>query len=228
MDKKLDVVIGLPSHDGTYHFQMWNCYEYLVDHSTKNGLAVGRSKMVGSLLPNMRCYLADQALERQAGYLLFIDADMVFPRDGLIRLIDHGVDIVSGLYFKKKFPHNPVASIADEAGKLLPISEWPQDELIDNIDACGSGFLLIKTDVLRKLSKPWFFFYECETANELMHGEDFGFCKKAKEAGYLIHLDTGLLLRHIGPAEFGLEHYIMARDMQEKSKIIHPASAMEN
>ena len=218
MPDKPDVLIGLPTFDGSYYFKMWGCYEQLVTHSQEQGLKIMRSKNRGSLVANARCILAERAVELDAKHLLFIDADMVFPPDGLCRLLKHDVDIVSGMYFKKSYPFNPVAGMRDENGKMLTISEWGEG-LVDNIEGTGAGFLLIKTDVFRALEKPWFWHPVDPLNQQQQHGEDYGFCQKALEAGHKIHLDTSLQLLHTGHYDYGLRNYQAAmRNEAQKSQ----------
>ena len=65
---------------------------------------------VGSLVYVARENLAGGAIEMGADYVLWLDSDMVFNPDTLVRLLadkDKG-DIVSGLYYRRVSPFTPV------------------------------------------------------------------------------------------------------------------------
>ena len=57
--------------------------------------------------------------------------------------------------------------------------------------AVGGAGLLIKKHVLEAIGDPYF-----ETYGK--QNEDLEFCRKIRNAGYKIHVDTGCLLGHIG------------------------------
>ena len=55
----------------------------------------------GSLVYNARQACMNYALEKDAD-LLFIDSDIMYPIEGIQRLIDHNADILSGLYWDRR------------------------------------------------------------------------------------------------------------------------------
>ena len=59
---------------------------------------------------------------------------------------------------------------------------------------------MIKTDVLRKTPKPWFFGME-------QTGEDVAFCTKAKKHGATVWMDTSIKLGHLGASIVVTEEY---------------------
>ena len=65
---------------------------------------------IGSLVYTSRNNLAAIAIEQGADYIFWLDSDMMFAPDTLVRMFDdlkHG-DIVSGLYFRRVAPFTPV------------------------------------------------------------------------------------------------------------------------
>jgi GT2 family glycosyltransferase len=73
-------------------------------------------------------------------------------------------------------------------------------ELIE-VDAVGTGIMLIRKKVFKELPEPWFYF-----KNDF--SEDIMFCKEAKKAGYKIYVDTTLSVGHVGDSIFKLEDKI--------------------
>jgi len=146
----------------------------------------------------------ENALETGAEWLLFLDSDVVPPRDVFQQLRARGVDVVSGLYYvdTPERPH-PAMWRLDEEDSPSPV---PADRKgVYNVDAVGLGCLLVRRTVLESVDRPWFRWtrgYEdhpCDLQHEGERpgvSEDFFFCHKLKEAGYGIYLDTTVECLH--------------------------------
>lgn len=217
-ERQIDVVIGLPTHDGTFKHETLRCLNQLIAHSEKEGVACLRCEQIGAMLALNRQNCVDVAFAYEAKYLLFIDSDMVFQPDALIRLMTHDVDIVSGLYFQRMPPYNPHAYMEVKRNVLAPIDIWPKDELVDNLDSVGAGFLLIKTKILKGIGRPHFQFWNLPDGTP-SGGEDSFFCDKARAKGHKIHLDTGLLLGHVTNYIVGPRDYYMHQEQKRLEKI---------
>ena len=215
-ERPIDVVIGLPTHDGTFKPDMLKCYNALRVYSEKAGVACQHCERRGPHLPLNRQDCVDVAMAYESKYLLFIDSDMVFPEDALERLMAHDVDIVSGLYFQKMRPFNPHAYILHR-DVLVPIDIIPPNSLQDNLDSVGAGFLLIKTKILKGISRPHFQFWNLPDGSP-GGGEDSFFCDKARGRGHKIHLDTGLILGHINDQIIGPTEYLRYQEEKRIAK----------
>lgn len=224
-ERQIDVVIGLPTHDGTFKPEMMGCYNPMVAYSEKEGVACLRCEQRGANLPQNRQNCVEVTFAYDAKYLLFIDSDTVFPEDALVRLMKHDVDIVSGLYFQRLRPYNPHAYILHR-DILVPIDVWPKDELVDNLDSVGAGFLLIKTKTLKGIGRPHFQFWNLPDGSP-SGGEDSFFCDKARGKGHKIHLDTGLLLGHVTNYIIGPRDYYMFQEQKRIAKAQDAHAAAE-
>jgi len=134
------------------------------------------------------------ALKQNASHVMFIDADMVFPEDGLLRLIAHDKDIVGATYNRRVRPYSTLGEWEPGPPKgLLRASKVP------------TGFLLIKTSVFGKMQLPWFFEghgseYRSE-GNPTGHvSDDYVFCTRAVNDGFQPYIDFDLSFEigHIG------------------------------
>jgi hypothetical protein len=132
-------------------------------------------------------------------YLFMVDDDMICPVDLFERLYKHNVDIVAPLAFGRYPPHKPVIyrlksgyDVMEKKNYYInyPVLDYPKNTLVE-CDAVGFGAVLIKTDVLKKLPKPWFMV----TSGA---GEDIHFCHTAGKAGFKIYADTATKLGHLG------------------------------
>jgi GT2 family glycosyltransferase len=150
--------------------------------------------------------LGEQALKWNATHVLFIDDDMVFQADAAQRLIDADKDIICGLAYQRRPKFLPCiyTIVENENGsKQMMAIEGAANHGLVEIDACGSAFILIKTEVLKKLKFPWYTWGDktlgvCEDIGGV--GEDIGFCLKAKKEGFKVWCDTDLTIKHLGDA----------------------------
>ena len=135
-------------------------------------------------------------------YLFSVDSDMKFTPDTLVKLLNHDKDIVSGLYIQRNQNHILEVYKANDSGGNTNI---PYDEIKDKglveIEACGFGCVLIKSEVLRKIGYPQFV-YKSAIDHKDTISEDIYFSRKAKENGFKIFADTSILCDHIGSTTY--------------------------
>jgi GT2 family glycosyltransferase len=147
---------------------------------------------VGSLVYASRDYLSTLAIMTQSDYILWLDSDMVFGRSLLVDLLASidGKDFVSGLYFRRKPPYNPVLykTVGEKSEEYL---DYP-DGLFE-IDACGFGAVLMKTEMMKDIIEKEHHAF----APILGYGEDISFCIRAKRCGYQLWCDSRVKLGHI-------------------------------
>lgn len=149
---------------------------------------VRESYIKGTLIAKQRNELVKGM---KGDWLLFIDSDMTFPADALLRLLDHNLDIVGGLCFKRVPEYNPtIYQKVPGQFKWNWIQDYPRESLFE-VDGTGSAFLLIKKKVFDAIPYPWY-----EYNGEV--SEDLYFCHKAKQAGFKIHIDSSVKIGHLG------------------------------
>lgn len=164
------------------------------------------SFIIGSLIYDSRNKLVKQALAAEADVIVFFDSDMVFSSDTLERLVKHiedGKQVVSGLYFKRRPPYTPVLYKSLEAnGKAEDFVDYPVNSVF-KVEGCGFGCVAITTEALYKMAlccNNWF--------EPLEHyGEDLSFCYRAKQCGIEIYCDSSIKLGHVGHAVITEEAY---------------------
>lgn len=168
-----------------------------------------------SILPAGRQRLAEIALKENIDYILWVDSDMRFPKDALHRLLKHDKDIVGCNYSTRK----QYAMLRPTAFKELPDGEpvlchtRPDSAGLEEVAGCGMGFMLMKTEILRKIPKPWFMFMY-STVNEMFHGEDLFFLQRAAvHANAKVYIDHDLskLIGHTGQFVYTLDHVEVVR-----------------
>ena len=138
--------------------------------------------------------IAKEAIKQNCSHVLFIDADMYFHPEVVDILLKRDKDIIGVATNYRSLPLTTTVKVADTEGNLVG-KEYP-DKLF-TCYAVGTGFMLIKTSVFKKIPHPWFFLESDEEGN-MKTGEDVWFCKKAREMGYEIWCDPTVVVKHIG------------------------------
>ena len=153
----------------------------------------------GSLVYDSRDAIAQYAVDNGYDYVLYVDSDMVFNKDDVMRLLAHDVGICSGLYIRRDGTNENVAY-----SKIITRRRFPYraPELITDkstsgyspVSACGFGFCLIKTSVLKCMLKHHKSLFEPKWGV----GEDIAFCIRARRLGYKTFIDRDVKLGHVG------------------------------
>ncbi len=149
-----------------------------------------------------RNQIVEHALEVGYDYIMWIDSDMILPKDTLMKLLSHDKDIVSGVYTHKLIGGKDAVAKRykkdeEDIYEDIPLKEITAKEQLIEIDGVGFGCVLTKVDVFRNIEKPYFVY-------KPDFGEDIYFCRKAQEKGYKIFLDTSILCGHIGTVNFNI------------------------
>lgn len=154
--------------------------------------------MVGTFVHQAReKLLTDLTSIWGATHILWLDADMVFPKDAGLRLLSHVLErdidvmprnVVAANYATRVHPSRPTAS---KDGQRIPSFNKSGLESVDHV---GMGVFLMATAVVRDLPKPRFW-YSTETETE-----DVYFCNLLRKAGHEIWIDHDLSkeVGHIG------------------------------
>jgi len=196
-EKEKRVMIGIPTLFPYVHTNFWKSWMKL---AKPNGHLV--MVATGSITSVARNKIVEHARFHKCSHVMFLDSDMTFPQDAIQKLMSHDKDIVCGLYFQRDHPHLP-AAIIGETGRIS--KDDISSRRLKEIDAAGTGCMLIKTDVFDKIGYPWFDYqvYDGYT----YYTEDVIFCRKAKKLGYRLFVDTSIRCGHIIDYELSESDY---------------------
>lgn len=203
MERESKILIAIPSTD-YMHVLTVRCLLDLLRRE-QDEIQI----LTGSLVYNSRTHLVNYALQNGFSHIMWIDSDMAFPPDTLLRLFKHDLDIVTAICYGRTQDHSPCAYMSVSKGdkthsgiiKPIEISDT-MPELIE-VDGCGSAMMLVKTDVYVKIGKRFHEWYE----PKWNLGEDLAFTERAKACGYKIWCDTTLNIGHIGTAVYRKDDY---------------------
>lgn len=225
------MVIGTPCYGGQITVSNFTSALRLRDYCGRNGIRMSFAMPWGdALVTRARQTIAAFFLEDpSATHLLYIDADISYQVDQVIRLLKFNKDVCAGLYPLKRYDWERVKKNAlagaenlESAGLSYVIHLKENYQTIDGfsrVDAAGTGFLLVKRTVFEAMAKRYpelkykvpgpqgekdhYAFFNClidEKGDYL--SEDYSFCKRWTDMGGEIWADFQSRLNHTGPEMF--------------------------
>lgn len=205
------IAIAIPTHDmvpALFMYDVAALAAYTVAAMPED-VPFGITMVSGTYVHAARQELADLALADGATHVLWLDSDMRFPRDSLVRLLKHNKPIVGINYAKRGVPSDFVAikEVGMPGEKLITGEDSTG---LEEVEALGFGCVLMKTEVLRYLPDPkitpWF--QNEHLGDGRWMGEDVFFCRLLREArvSLLVDHDLSKACAHIGQFEYRCEH----------------------
>jgi len=200
-DGKIKVLIGIPTGEYGRRADFADYKDLLIK---PDGTIISSSH--GQSPARNRNIIIRQALEHDCTHILFLDDDMGFEPDLLMRLLAHDKDMVTGLYLMRNFPHYPI--IFDEAytdGRCRFSFLRPGRQGLEEIVNAGFGCVLIKTEVFKGMASRGQTFKTVEgndlwlTLGELEKDhwcDDISFFLRARRAGYKLYVDLEARCQH--------------------------------
>lgn len=165
------------------------------------------------LLSKMRNRVVKAFLDNtDSDWLLLIDVDEQLTTEAFDLLVNAAHDkerpVVSGLVFaafdahKHLYPKPVPAIFQDVPEGFLPLFNYDRNSLFQ-IDACGTGCVLIHRSVLEKMrehadpnqGKDWCWFWDGPIEGNWI-SEDLLFSRRIRQLGFPIYVHTGAVLPH--------------------------------
>ena len=176
------------------------------------------SNVSGGGIHKARNNLAWEYLTKtDAPYYLSVDTDVSFIPDHVSALVEdlekYNIGVCGAPYCHKK------SKLEWSARALEGVLPDPETHL-QELNACGTGFLMVKREVFEKIRKEhpelahqedwaegrgaekWDFFSEGVVTDPIYYpvptflSEDFYFCKRCRDAGYKVYIDTRFHVMH--------------------------------
>lgn len=137
--------------------------------------------------------LVETALRMGAAGIMWVDSDMRFPSDALLRLMGHDKDIVGAMYRERDMPFRFHGCFLDGDDNRA----W--DTGLQPAALLPGGMILVKRGVYEQLPRPWY------KLDEEGARDDYYFCKTALSAGLSIWCDMDLTreVKHRGEQDVG-------------------------
>lgn len=163
-----------------------------------------------SAIADCRGVIASNFYKSDCDELVFIDNDVCWGAGSLLKLIDHPVDLVAGIYPHRSDPIQYTARWDQSKPEL-----WadPETGLLE-VECVPTGFLKISRECIRKMigAHPQTWAHEKGVNNEfwplfepflearkkLRYGEDYSFCMRWRELGGKVWIDPEIGMGHAG------------------------------
>lgn len=189
----MKIAIGIPSGD-MVHADFAVSLACMVSFALSKGVqVVGIINEKASIIEKARHTIVEQAMTMGADAIFFLDTDMVFPPDTLVRLLEADKAIIGCNYSTRRQPYQ--MTCRNEQREYVD----PLDRGVRAVGFIATGCLLINLDIFRKLGKPYFE-VKWNAARGWFDGEDYVFCQKARDKGCSVFCDFDLSreIQHIG------------------------------
>lgn len=205
------VMIATPAYSGNVTIPYALSFAETVQALTAHGIEVQPLIVTsGSLLVAERNRLAQAFWESECTHLLCIDGDLGWPAQAVLAMLDAKKEFVAGVYpargDQKCFLFRPVTN---EDGTIV------NDNHLLKMQYIPAGFMLISRSVFAKMRdkypelyyepkdkrnnpEPGYCFFDTEVFEGEFWGEDFVFCRRAREAGVEIWVDPLIQFDHAG------------------------------
>lgn len=218
MDKKRIISVCVPARDevhSDFAFDLVNAVAFHVANHPNDAVNVNISK--GTLLVSQRSELVMSAMENNADVVLFIDSDMRFPQDTIKQLLDRDLLVVAANCPRRRMPVGPTAANYDpETQRKVPVYTGEHDTGVEQVDAVGTGVMMVDTNVFRAIEMPWFA-TPWDVAAKGYMGEDIYFCKLLRDNQIPLYIDHDLSKKigHIGTWEYKHDHTWAIRPQED-------------
>ncbi len=133
--------------------------------------------------------------------ILWIDSDITFTPDDVLKAYRSEYDIVSGAYM---LSNGEVMAYEETMGTPFKYQDIKDATEPIKIQGAGMGFMAVKKGVFETMDRPWFQAATIEKdlndgrgpVQIQMAGEDLSFCHRAIQNGFEIWLDPTIRLIH--------------------------------
>lgn len=221
------IMVAIPTYTGTIHAETAQAlFAELCEALMKKYHLQVRFHPGNAIISRARNYMISCFLESNADYIVFVDHDVFWQSGDLIKLADFEEDIVAGAYPYRKDPIEfPV--------RYLPKAElWADEKGLLEVEGCAAGFMCISRNAIETMiaarpdteyeetaaenKKAWALFDFLKEGKQY-YGEDYTFCKIARDCGLKIKIDPRIPLNHIGYKTFSgtLGDWLLNRNRKE-------------
>ena len=207
---KKRVLIAISTAETVAFEVMQSIYELEIPEDVETTLKIIHAYNIADGRNNLVNYMLSNGYD----YILFVDNDVILPKNALVDLYNMQWYISTGTYPRKEiqtitsdvqyttlYNHNE-RNLEVYCPTFMPVT-CLQKGKITPVDCCGLGCTLIRRDLFSKIEQPYFFFAHegnpsSNNSDEYCIGEDMYFCRKVLRAGIQIWAHGSVLCGHLG------------------------------
>jgi glycosyltransferase involved in cell wall biosynthesis len=226
----MKVLIGTPSHSWNLHVKYVDSLIRTLDLCKKIGIDVYHCFLCGeSLVQLARNELFKLAYDQQIDFLFFIDDDMVWIPEDFVKLLNSGHPFIAAAGRKKIEEEEYAVNVGFD-------KEFRGTETQVSVKGVGAAFMCLSKETIQKLYEDAPFYkgpkgigkmvFDIGIVDGELYSEDHLFCKKWRDMGGEVFIDTTVTLGHIGEKQYtgNLQNFIqqkvieLNKDILEKEK----------
>lgn len=213
------VVIGTPCYGGMVTARFASALAATTRELAGRGIvSAWVTTQAESLVQRARDVIAAHFLALpQATHLFWIDSDIEWQPEDVIRLLGHDVPVIGGLYPKKTLPVDfPWHPRVDDQGRARRDPRTGRVEILN----APTGFLCTQRAVYEQLATAYpqskitalqgaetvqahlYDFFPAALEDGILWSEDYGFCRRWRAIGGEVWIDPAVKLVHCGMHAF--------------------------
>ena len=166
-----------------------------------------------ALIADCRGVIATNFYHSDCDDLIFVDSDITWQKGALLKLIDHPVDLVAGIYPIRAEPLRYNVRYLDKPQLWAD----PETGLVE-VECVPTGFMKISRKCIEKMVEAYpdqYFHHESKTKEfyplfdylidkekKYKWGEDYSFCIRWRNIGGQVWIDPEIEMGHIGMKVF--------------------------
>lgn len=221
MLRKHNVFFATPCYGGMltdqYFLSMFKTSQTFMQHGINFRITTLRNE---SLITRARNILTAMFLDSDCTHLMFIDSDIEFKPEDMLRALAYDKPIIAGAYPKKALPIQYAINFkfVDPETRQIRV----ENGAVEVLDA-STGFFLIKRETIEKMVKAYpelhyrndsnidpklnkhcyaLFDTTLDPDDNRYLSEDYTFCRRWQKLGGEIWLDPNTKLNHVGSYTF--------------------------
>ncbi len=208
-------MIGTPTHDGRVTAHYVDALINSIQLASKESINILPLFICyDSILPKARNKIFKYAIKNKIDDLIFIDQDVEFTPQDILKILSHDELIVGGALTRKtgiegytfiakdkKLKYNDSKTLIEVDGigtGFLKISKIALDILWDN----SAEYITYDDDNIDQIDDKERLVFNFEFIDGGYYGEDFVMCLKWQSLGYKVWLDPSITLGHIGMLKY--------------------------
>lgn len=201
-DPNMKVMIGIPMERTMHQLAFFGFWEIAMGGWPLTRLPYTRNDVA-------RQQEAEFLMQSDYTHLCMLDSDHTHPGDIVQRLArwfiayPDLVQVVGGLNYRRGEPYDPCAFVDPGDGHFRRMAEWGVGAI--EVDALGTGCIMIARSVFETLPQPWFGYDYTDWKG--WPGTDMWFSALCKKAGITLWCDTTTTSPHLGDMFIGDKEY---------------------
>jgi hypothetical protein len=211
------VFIALPAYDFKVSLKLAVSLARFAQAAPQHGIDIQIGSICGcSVVSRARNLLAQDMLDSNCDYLLFVDSDINFEPEDILRLMAWGSDpkkgVVAAVPRTRSEDKVYIANLDYDENNELTMNRMG----LVRAERVATAFMLVRREVFVTLDAAhpeWRYYdkrsdrtvpclFDFELTEEGYIGEDFLFCDRVRQHGFEVWVDPSITLGHMGAQEY--------------------------